>query len=181
MLRAQRAAAKSQAANQLLQSTSASNGDDVGSVTGATPVSPSQRRRGGGSGNGVGDAAVSAGDEEGGDSDDNAVVPPVVAPEDVSVGTAVAAAAGVGEEGLLGGGGWPKTGGEGRTVDADEADALEPRGTRLEMLPMGAVDHLSRRDRLGIIRKTVPKERRIVVLQRLFHLAQGECRLGGAG
>lgn len=44
----------------------------------------------------------------------------------------------------------------------------------LEMLPMGAVGHLGRADRMGIIRKTVPNERRMAVLQRLFQLAQGK-------
>ncbi|CAM9330780.1 unnamed protein product [Ectocarpus sp. 13 AM-2016] len=40
------------------------------------------------------------------------------------------------------------------------------------MLPMSAVEHLGSADRLEIIRKTVPRERRMAVLQRLFHLAQ---------
>ncbi|CAB1108283.1 unnamed protein product [Ectocarpus sp. CCAP 1310/34] len=64
-------------------------------------------------------------------------------------------------------------------VDGQELEEGEERGEasnasekRLEMLPMGAVGHLGRADRLGIIRKTVPRERRMAVLQRLFHLAQ---------
>lgn len=75
-----------------------------------------------------------------------------------------------------------RSGGEG--VDGQEVEEDEERGQvqvsnasekRLEMLPMGAVGHLGRAERLGIIRKTVPRERRMAVLQRLFHLAQGEC------
>jgi len=74
-----------------------------------------------------------------------------------------------------------RSGGE---TDSDEAgdmpegqgealEGLDP-STKMEMLPMGAVDHLGRGDRLGIIKKTVPVERRMLVLQRLFHLAQGD-------
>lgn len=88
--------------------------------------------------------------------------------------------------------------GEGRLLGDDEdrqgeveegggvslEQSLEQSAASPEMLPMAAVAHLSRRDRLGIIRKTVPTERRMVVLQRLFHLAQGGCevvRLVGRG
>ncbi|CAM9262384.1 unnamed protein product [Ectocarpus fasciculatus] len=67
----------------------------------------------------------------------------------------------------------------GEEVDGQEVEEDEERGQvsnasekRLEMLPMGAVGHLGRAERLGIIRKTVPRERRMAVLQRLFHLAQ---------
>lgn len=59
----------------------------------------------------------------------------------------------------------------------EEKGRLGEEGERLEMLPMGAVGHLGRSDRLGIIRKTVPMEKRVVVLQRLFYLAQGESPL----
>lgn len=80
--------------------------------------------------------------------------------------------------------------GEGRQQDgggSEELDGQEGRvqgeaasdssGKKIEMLPMGGVGHLGRADRLGIIRKTVPKERRMAVLQRLFQLAQGESQL----
>lgn len=65
-----------------------------------------------------------------------------------------------------------REGGKGK--GGEEEGGLGGEGERLEMLPMGAVGHLGRSDRLGIIRKTVPVEKRVVVLQRLFYLAQGE-------
>lgn len=67
--------------------------------------------------------------------------------------------------------------GLGSEAEALEASAgVDPSTKKLEMLPMEAVGHLGRGDRLGIIKKTVPVERRMLVLQRLFHLAQGtEC------
>lgn len=67
---------------------------------------------------------------------------------------------------------------QGKAQEDDEEEdgaGLDQGATKLEMVPMGAVGHLGRRDKLAIIRKTVAKEKRMVVLQRLFHLAQGEC------
>lgn len=64
--------------------------------------------------------------------------------------------------------------GQGKEEGDDEGEGdLDPGAIKLEMLPMGAVGHLGRRDQLGIIRKTVAREKRMLVLQRLFHLAQG--------
>lgn len=173
LLRAQKAAAKSQAiADSLQNTTTNANADDNDNdgIPGGAPVSPSQRRRGGGNEGGSGDTAA-GGDKDG----DGAAVLPVVAPSEVR---SVAAAVRLGEEGLLG------EAGQGEAEEEGEA-ALEPSASAsapgLEMLPMGAVAHLSRQDRLGIIRKTVPKERRMVVLQRLFHLAQGGCGAGLVG
>lgn len=181
LLRAQRAAEKSQAAAQSLQSstsTSRSYSSGTDSIPGAAPAPPSQRTNAGGNGGGglgSGRAAAGGGQENGkGDDAAAGVGLPVVAPEGVharvvgSVGAAAKAEAEVAEEGLLGDQGQSAVEGEGGA-------ALDPSATTLEMLPMGAVAHLSRRDRLGIIRKTVPIERRMVVLQRLFHLAQGGC------
>lgn len=211
LLRAQRAAAKSQATAQSSQSSgsnshshsssventpaasasgvsgttadaSGKDGDDGGgssSISDAAPTSPSQRRSPAGSGGRFGDAT--AGDDDGDNkADGDAAGLPAVSPEDVSVSVvdsiAAAAAAGLdGEEGGL------LEGGDGAQAEAEgeggvgAVDASDPSAARLEMLPMGAVAHLSRRDRLGIIRKTVPTERRMLVLQRLFHLAQGGC------
>lgn len=59
--------------------------------------------------------------------------------------------------------------------DEEDGEVLDPGAIKLKMLPMGAVGHLGRGDQVGIIRKTVPKEKRMLVLQRLFHLAQGGC------
>lgn len=158
-MKAQEAAAKSQAAAYLSSSQA------------------SQKRRGAGE-------AAWEGEREGGNTDVNdAAVSTEVDPEDgrgsVAASAAVAAAAKAGEERWLGDGDGAGAGDRGGQVEVGEAggEALssKPSEPGLEMLPMGAVGHLSRRDRLGIIKKTVPKEKRMVVLQRLFHLAQGGC------
>eukprot|EP00904_Undaria_pinnatifida_P011048 jgi/Undpi1/7073/HiC_scaffold_22.g09547.m1 len=54
----------------------------------------------------------------------------------------------------------------------EEGGEQDGRGERLEMLQMGLVGHLDREERLVIIRKMVPMEKRVVVLHRLFYLAQ---------
>lgn len=63
------------------------------------------------------------------------------------------------------------------TADEIDGEGLreveESDGPETEMLQMEAVAHLGRADRLGIIRKTVPFEKRVLALQRLFFLAQG--------
>ncbi|CAM9132453.1 unnamed protein product [Scytosiphon promiscuus] len=61
---------------------------------------------------------------------------------------------------------------EGRVGEAQGEAISDPSTKKVEMLPLGSVGHLGRADRMGIIRKTVPKERRVAVLQRLFQLAQ---------
>eukprot|EP00752_Nemacystus_decipiens_P013808 g12258.t1 len=177
LLRAQRASAKSRTADQSFQSRNSGTNtiysasrNDADSTAGAARIPPSQAKGGGGSGVRDSEASAGRGDAEVGNKDDDgdkAMVSPVVAPEGVSVGGSITTASEAGDHGLFGDAGQEEVGevGEG-------GQTLEPSATRLEMLPMGAVGHLSRRDRLGIIRKTVPKERRIVVLQRLFHLAQ---------
>lgn len=79
------------------------------------------------------------------------------------------------ERGRQGGSGGGGVDGQELEDDEERGEASNASEKRLEMLPMGAVGHLGRADRLEIIRKTVPRERRMAVLQRLFHLAQGEC------
>lgn len=62
----------------------------------------------------------------------------------------------------------------------EEGGEQDGRGERLEMLQMGLVGHLDREERLVIIRKMVPMEKRVVVLHRLFYLAQGGSCLAAA-
>ncbi|CAM9266610.1 unnamed protein product, partial [Ectocarpus sp. 4 AP-2014] len=76
------------------------------------------------------------------------------------------------EGGRQGGSGGGRVDGQELEDDEERGEASNASEKRLEMLPMGAVEHLGRADRLGIVRKTVPRERRKAVLQRLFHLAQ---------
>lgn len=178
--RAQKATAESQSLQNHSSSSSGNVGgdrrDDSNGMPGTDSDSPSQRKRSAGNKGEFGSEAVE-GAQEGTGNNDAAVI----AQEDASALGSIAAAAAAAAtaeaegEGVLPGGGQAE-------VEAEDGvrEALEPSGTRLDMLPMGAVAHLSRRDRLGIIRKTVPKERRMLVLQRLFHLAQGEWWVGDA-
>lgn len=156
LARAQREATKSKAIAQSFESSSNAETSTAGTTTAnaAATVSGSHRRSS--SGGGDRNALEGEGDLGG------AVLP--VSSEDEDKDNAVVTDQG----GRL-------DGGQEEEEEDGDGVGLDLGAKRLEMLPMGAVGHLGRRDRLDIIRKTVPKEKRMVVLQRLFHLAQGRC------
>lgn len=82
------------------------------------------------------------------------------------------------------GGPCPPRVGEERIIEKESLDNADGREadchlnlTRVETLPMGAVGHLGRKDRVNVIRKTVPPQKRVALLHRLFYLAQGTSSL----